>query len=188
MRVPGPKEPTLKLREVSEFNMMTEERMYTVPEVAQFFGITQQAVRQRIIEGRLEASKVRVKGVAREYRISAEAIQEHYDLSDAEMRRLAKEVVRYRVGFVGWGLGLPFPDYQDEHSTYDKAVAEAKRVLAILPQFREENTEMEQWLSVRFPTGPDKAIVYPDPFDFARFGTDIEHPAVKIIDAVESTT
>ena len=110
---------------------MTDERMYTVPEVAQFFGITPQAVRQRIIEGRLEASKVRVKGVAREYRISAEAIQEHYDLSDAEMRRLAKEVVRYRVGFMGWGLGLPFPDHQSEHSTQERAVAEAKRVLAI---------------------------------------------------------
>ena len=81
--------------------MMTEERMYTVPEVARFFGITPQAVRQRIIEGRLEASKVRVKGVAREYRISAEAIQEHYELSDAEMRQLAREGVRYRVGFMG---------------------------------------------------------------------------------------
>ena len=50
---------------------MTEERMFTVPEVARFFGITPQAVRQRIVEGRLEAYKVRVKGVAREYRISA---------------------------------------------------------------------------------------------------------------------
>ena len=86
------------------------------------------------------------------------------------------------------GAGISFPDYQDEHSTYDRAVAEARRVLAILPQFREENAEMEQWLPVRFPTGPDKAIVYPDPFDFVRFGTDIEHPTVKIIDAVESTT
>ena len=168
--------------------MLTEERMYTVPEVARFFGITPQAVRQRIIEGRLEASEVRVKGVAREYRISAEAIQKHYGLSDAEMRQLAREGVRYRVGFMGWGLGLPFPGYQSEHSTYDKAVAEAKRVLAILPQFREENAEMEQWLPVRFPTGPDKAIVYPDPFDLVRFRTDIGHPTVKIIDAVESTS
>ena len=167
---------------------MTDERMFTVPEVARFFGITPQAVRQRIIEGRLEASKVRVKGIAREYRISGGAIQEHYDLSDADMKRLASETVRYRVGFMGWGLGLPFPDYQQEHATYDRAVAEAKRVLAILPRFREENSEMEQWLPVRFPTGPDKAIVYPDPFDLVRFGTDIEHPTVKIIDAVESTS
>ncbi len=188
MKVPGPKEHTLKLREVSEINMMTEERMYTVPEVAQFFGITQQAVRQRIIEGRLEASKVRVKGVAREYRISAEAIQEHYDLSDAEMRQLAKEGVRYRVGFMGWGLGLPFPDYRSEHFTYEKAVDEAKRVLAILPQFREENAEMEQWLPVKFPRKPDKAIIYPDPFDFVKHGMKLEHPTVEIIDAVESTT
>ena len=167
---------------------MTDERMFTVPEVARFFGITPQAVRQRIVEGRLAASKVRVKGVAKEYRISAEAIQEHYELSDAEMRQLAKEVVRYRVGFMGWGLGLPFPDYRSEHFTYEKAVAEAKRVLAILPQFREENAEMEQWLPVKFPRKPDKAIIYPDPFDSVRFGTDIEHPTVEIIDAVESTT
>ena len=80
-----------------------------MPEVAQFFGITQQAVRQRIIEGRLEASKVRVKGAAREYRIRAEAIQEHYELSDAEMRQLAKEGVRYRVGFMGVGTGAALP-------------------------------------------------------------------------------
>lgn len=164
---------------------MTKERMYTVPEVAQFFGITPQAVRQRIVDGRLEASKVRVKGVAREYRISAEAIQEHYDLTDAEMRRLAKEMVRYRVGFMGWGLGLPFPDYQSEHSTYDKAVAEANRVLAVLPQFREENAEMEQWLPVKFPKGPDKAIVYPDPFDLVKHGMNLEHPTVEIIDGAE---
>ena len=32
---------------------MTDERMFTVPEVARFFGITPQAVRQRIVEGRL---------------------------------------------------------------------------------------------------------------------------------------
>lgn len=164
---------------------MTQKRMFTVPEVAQFFGITPQAVRQRIVDGRLEASKVRVKGVAREYRIGAEAIQEHYDLTDAEMRRLAEEMVRYRVGFMGWGLGLPFPDYQDEHSTYDKAVAEANRVLAILPQFREENAEMEQWLPVKFPKEPDKAIVYPDPFDLVKHGIDLAHPTVEIIDSAE---
>ena len=131
---------------------------------------------------------MRVKGIAREYRISGEAIQEHYDLSDADMRRLASETVRYRVGFMGWGLGLPFPDYQSEHSTYDKAVAEAKRVLAILPQFREKNAEMEQWLPVKFPKKPDKAIIYPDPFDFVKQGMKLEHPTVEIIDAVESTT
>ena len=164
---------------------MTKERMYTVPEVAQFFGITPQAVRQRIVDGRLEASKVRVKGVAREYRISAEAIRDHYDLSDAEMKRLASDVVRYRVGFMGWGLGLPFPYYQPEHSTHDRAVTEAKRVLSILPQFREENAEMERWLPVKFPKEPDKAIVYPDPFDCARLGMDFEHSTVKIIDGVE---
>ena len=167
---------------------MTKERMYTVPEVAQFFGITPQAVRQRIVDGRLEASKVRVKGAAREYRISAEAIREHYELTDAEMKRLANEMVRYRVGFMGWGLGLPFPDYQDEHSTFDKAVTEANRVLAVLPQFREENAKMERWLPVKFPKEPDRAIVYPDPFDCARFGMDFEHSTVKIIDGVESAS
>lgn len=166
-------------------NVMTSERMYTVPEVAQFFGITQQAVRQRIIEGKLEASKVRVKGVAREYRISAEAIQEHYDLTDAEMRRLAKEMVHYRVGFMGWGLGLPFPHYQPEHSSYDRAVAEAKRVLEILPQFREDNADMEQWLPVKFPEEPDKAIVYPDPFDLVKSRTDLQNPTVEIISGAE---
>ena len=165
---------------------MTDERMYTVPEVARFFGITPQAVRQRIVEGRLEASKVRVKGIAREYRISGGAIKEHYDLSDAEMKRLARETVRYRVGFMGWGLGLPFPDYQEEHVTYDRAVAEAKRVLAVLPSFREENAEMERWLPVSFPAEPDKAIVYPDPFDCARLGMDFERSAFEIIDGVEA--
>ena len=78
----------------SELDTMTNERMYRAPEVAQFWGITQQAVRQRIPEGRLAASKIRVKGAAREYRISTEAIQEHYGLSNAEMRRLATEAVR----------------------------------------------------------------------------------------------
>ncbi len=164
---------------------MTKERMYAVPEVAQFFGITPQAVHQRIVDGRLEASKVRVKGVAQECRISTEAIQEHYDLTDAEMRRLAKEVVRYRVGFMGWRLGLPFPDYQSEHSTYDKSVVEANRVLAVLPQFREENAEMEQWLPVKFPKGPDKAIVYPDPFDLVKHGMNLECPTVEIINGAE---
>ena len=164
---------------------MTDERMFTVPEVARFFGITPQAVRQRIVDGRLEASKVRVKGVAREYRISAEAIRDHYDLSDAEMKQLASDMVRYRVGFMGWGLGLPFPDYLDEHSTYDGAVAEAKRVLAILPQFRDENEAVEQWLPVKFPKEPDKAIVYPDPFDCAKFGMDFERSTVEVIDGAE---
>ena len=164
---------------------MTDDRMFTVPEVARFFGITPQAVRQRIVEGRLQASKVRVKGIAREYRISGEAIQEHYDLSDADMKRLASETVRYRVGFTGWGHGLPFPDYQPEHPTYDRAVAEAKRVLAVLPRFREENAEMEHWLPMNFPEEPDKAVVYADPFDCARFGMDFEHATVLIMDRVE---
>lgn len=166
-------------------NGMTDERMFTVPEVARFFGITPQAVRQRIVEGRLQASKVRVKGVAREYRIRREAIQQHYDLSDADMKRLASDTVRYRVGFMGWGLGLPFPDYQPEHSTCDEAVAEAKRVLAVLPRFREENAHMENWLAVSFPEGPDKAVIYPDPFDCARFGMDLEHASVVVMDGEE---
>ena len=90
------------------------------------------------------------------------------------------------MGFFGWGLRLPFPDYQHEHPTYEKSVAEAKRVLAVLPRFREENSEMENWLPVSFPAEPDKAIVYPDPFDCARFGMDFEHSAVEIIDGVEA--
>ena len=170
--------------ELEGLNGMTDERMFTVPEVARFFGITPQAVRQRIVEGRLVAYKVRVKGIAREYRISGEAVQEHYDLSDADMRQLAGETVRYRVGFMGWGHGLPFPDYQPEHPTYDRAVAEAKRVLAVLPRFREENSEMEHWLPVSFPEEPDKAVVYPDPFDCARFGLDFGQAAVVIMDGV----
>ena len=165
---------------------MTDDRTFTVPEVARFFGITPQAVRQRIVEGRLQASKVRVKGIAREYRISGEAIQEHYDLSDADMRRLASDTVRYKVGFMGWGLGLPFPDYQPEHPTYDGAVAEARRVLAVLPRFRERNADMESWLPVSFPEEPDKAIVYPDPTDCERFGMDLERATVVIADGVET--
>ena len=39
------------------------------------------------------------------------------------MRRLADETGRYRVGFMGLGLGLPFPGYQPEHPTYDRAMA-----------------------------------------------------------------
>ena len=101
------------------------------------------------------------------------------------MKQLAGDMVRYRVGFMGWGLGLPFPDYQDEHSTYDGAVAEAKRVLAILPQFRDENEAVEQWLPVKFPKEPDKAIVYPDPFDCAKFGMDFERSTVEIINGAE---
>jgi len=108
------------------------ERMHTVPELAQFFGITPQAARQRIIEGRLEVPKDREKGAAEEHRISAETIQYHYDLTDVEKRQFSEELVRYRVGFIGWGLGVPFPEYKSEHSTYDKAVAEANRVLAML--------------------------------------------------------
>ena len=165
---------------------MTDERLFTVPEVARFFGITPQAVRQRIVEGRLQASKVRVKGIAREYRISGKAIQEHYDLSDADMRRLASETVRYKVGFMGWGLGLPFPDYQAEHASYDRAVAEAKRVLVVLPRFREQNADMESWLPVSFPEEPDKAIVYPDPSDCERFGMDFERATVVVADVVET--
>ena len=168
---------------------MTDERLFTVPEVARFFGITPQAVRQRIVEGRLQASKVRVKGIAREYRISGKAIQEHYDLSDADMRRLASETVRYKVGFMGWGLGLPFPDYQPEHPSYDRAVAEAKRVLVVLPRFREQNADMESWLPVSFPEEPDKAIVYPDPSDCERFGMDFERAeraTVVVADVVET--
>ena len=84
-------------------------------------------------------------------------------------------------------MGLPFPNYQDEHLNCDKAVAEAKRVLEILPQFREQNAEMEQWLPVRFPKEPDRAIVYPDPFDFVKHSTGLEHPTVEIIDGAELT-
>ena len=81
---------------------------------------------------------------------------------------------------------MPFPDYQLEHSTYDGAVAEAKRVLAVLPRFREENAQMEDWLTVSFPEEPDRAIVYPDPFDCSRFGMDLEHASVVIMDGEES--
>ena len=84
------------------------------------------------------------------------------------------------LGFMGWGLGSTVPRLSgSEHSTYDRAVNEAKRVLAVLPQFREENAEMEQWLPVKFPKEPDKAIVYPDPFDCERFGMDFEHSTVE---------
>lgn len=161
---------------------MTDERMYSVSEVATFLGVTQQAVRQRIVEGKLTASKIRVKGNAREYRMSAQAIQEHYALSDFDMNRLGKDLVRYRVGFMGWGTGLPFPDYRDEHSTLDQAVAEAKRVLTILPRFRQENARLEHLLPAAFPAEPDKAIVYPNPFDLVKLGTEIDHQAVQIIE------
>lgn len=160
---------------------MTSERMYSVPEVARFFGTSQQAVRQAITEGHLEASKVRVKGAAHAYRISAEAIRRHYDMTDAEMKSLAGEVVRYRVGFPGWAVGMPFPDHQPEHSTYDSAVTEARRVLAALPRFREENAAMGRWL-LNHPEGPDRAIVYPDPIDESGIGDDPGRYRVEIID------
>ena len=171
------------IREIKgEMVAMNDDRMFSVSEVAQFLGVTQQAVRQRILEGKLAASKIRVKGIAREYRIGAKAVQEHYALTDSDMNRLGRKAVRYRVGFMGWGTGLPFPHYRDEHSTYDKAVAEAKRVLTILPRFREENAELEHLLPVTFPEEPDKAIVYPNPFDFVKFGIEVDHPAVEVIE------
>ena len=68
-----------------------------------------------------------------------------------------------------WGHGLPFQDYQSELPAYDRAVAEAMRVLAVLSRFQEEYAEMEEWLPVNFPKEPDKAIVYPDPFDCSKF-------------------
>ena len=161
---------------------MSDERIYSVSEVAQFLGITQQAVRQRILEGKLAASKIRVKGIAREYRISAKAVQEHYAMSDSDMQRLGEDAVRYKVGFIGWGTGLPFPEYQDEHSTHEKAVAEARRVLTLLPRFREENARLEHLLSVKFPAGRDKAIVYAKPFDLVKAETELDHPAVQVIE------
>ena len=139
-------------------NGMPDQRVFTVPEVARFFGITPQAVHQRIVEGRLEACKVRVKGIAREYRISAEAIKEHYD-----MKRLVSETVRYRVGFMGWGLGLSFPAYQQEHLTYDRAVAEAKRVLAVLPSLQGRERRDGTLAARGFPSGARQSHRLPRP-------------------------
>ena len=78
------------------------------------------------------------------------------------------------------------PVFGGRSRPYDRAVAEAKRVLAVLPSFREENSDMERWLPVSFPAGPDKAIVYSDPFDCARLGMDFERSAFEIIDGVEA--
>ena len=44
---------------------------------------------------------------------------------------------------------------------------------------------MEQWLPVKFPKEPDKAIVYPDPFDLVESRTDLQHPTVEIINGAE---
>ena len=41
---------------------------------------------------------------------------------------------------------------------------------------------MEQWLPVRFPQEPDRAIVYPDLFDFVKPRSDLEHPSVVVIE------
>ena len=161
---------------------MIRERMYSVAEVAQFFGVTPQAVRQRIVDGRTAAPRVRVKGIAGEYRISTEATRDHHGLSDAEMKQLASDVVRFKVGLMDWGFGLPLPACQVEHFTYDGAVNEAKRVLAILPQFSNENAAVEQRLPVRFPEGPDEAVLCRDPFDCARFGMALEYSSVEIVD------
>ena len=76
MRVPPrPFVRTLKLREVSEINV------------------------------RLEASKVRERDVAREYRISSEALQQYFELINADMRQLAKEMVRYGLQLMECGSG-----------------------------------------------------------------------------------
>ena len=101
------------------------------------------------------------------------------------MRRLAGNTPRYRIGFVGWGLGLPTPDYESEHPTREKAMSEAKKVLAVLPRFRADNSALERRLQVAFPPGPDKAIVYPNPFDCAKFGMDFEHSTVEVIEGGE---
>ncbi len=58
-------------------------------------------------------------------------------------------------------------------------------MLAILPQFREENAEMEQWLPVSIPKEPDKAIVYPALFDFVKNRCDLDHPSVEVIEGTE---
>ena len=46
---------------------------------------------------------------------------------------------------------------------------------------------MEEWLPVNFPEEPDKAIVYPDPFDCTKFGMALERATIVIMDGVEST-
>ena len=38
---------------------------------------------------------------------------------------------------------------------------------------------------MKFPKEPDKAIVYPDPFDLVKHGMDLEHPTVEIVDGAE---
>ena len=45
---------------------------------------------------------------------------------------------------------------------------------------------MKRWLPVRFPTEPDKAIVYPDPFEYVRVGMELEHPTIEIIDGAST--
>ena len=71
--------------------------------------------------------------------------------------------------------------------TYGRAVAEAKRVLAVLHRGSGKRTRRWNvgcpWVSQR---SPDKAIVYPDPFDCARFGMNFAQSAVEIIDGVEA--
>ena len=86
---------------------------------------------------------------------------------------------------MGWGLGLPFPDYQQVTlhllqggGRGEEGAGSSSRASGI------ENSEMERWLPVGFPARPDKAIVYPDPFDCARFGMDFAHSTVEIIDGV----
>ena len=45
---------------------------------------------------------------------------------------------------------------------------------------------MEHWLPVSFPEEPDKAIVYPDPFDCKRFGMNLERASVVVMDGMGS--
>ncbi len=101
------------------------------------------------------------------------------------MKKLTSDVVQYSVRFMGRGLELPFPKYQDEHFTYDGTVTGAKRVLAILPQFVNENAGVEQWSPVRLPKEPHKVIAYPAAFDYVKPSLDLKHPSVEVMEGAE---
>ena len=87
----------------------------------------------------------------------------------------------------GWGSALPFPEFQYEHDTYEEAVAEAKRICAILPQFEKDNAELIERLikmqpHLSLPAEEDRAIaVHPHGFDMGR-GMQFDGPtSIQII-------
>ncbi len=73
--------------------------------------------------------------------------------------------LRYCVAFSGWELWFPSPRYSREHSNFDDAEREAKRLLDVFPKYRKSHPELEVCYPEDLPNQSAKVFVYPNPFD-----------------------